>query len=63
MSTPSIEIAPPPRPSAPPSTGTSRHSADTKVVFPEPVRPTIPTLARGSISQLTSERASGSSGR
>mmetsp|Transcript_52475 Transcript_52475/g.135946 ORF Transcript_52475/g.135946 Transcript_52475/m.135946 type:complete len:212 (+) Transcript_52475:578-1213(+) len=63
MSTPSMSSAPRPTPSTPRVGSTSRQSAETKVVFPEPVRPTTPTFARGSMTHETPLRAHGSSTR
>mmetsp|Transcript_40024 Transcript_40024/g.118752 ORF Transcript_40024/g.118752 Transcript_40024/m.118752 type:complete len:312 (+) Transcript_40024:249-1184(+) len=63
MSTPSIWIAPSPRPSAPPSASMRRQTVERKVDLPLPVRPTTPTFAFAGIAQLTPRSAGGSSGR
>eukprot|EP00962_Isochrysis_galbana_P025187 scaffold7738_cov107-Isochrysis_galbana.AAC.13 len=63
MSTPSMRIAPAPAPLIPPSASMSRQMDERKVDLPEPVRPTMPTLALGGMVHETARSTNGSSGR
>eukprot|EP00967_Tisochrysis_lutea_P129359 scaffold222399_cov29-Tisochrysis_lutea.AAC.6 len=62
MSTPSIEMAPSPSPLVPPSASISLQMEAKKVDLPDPVRPTMPTLAIGGMVHETPRSAGGSSG-